>query len=115
MDPGGTIDTKGTYVQLSAATIAPIRFLNVSVGNRDNATMTTCVWRLDIAIGGAGSEQVIIPNLLFGVHASGDTIDPTTYSFPVDIPAGVRLAARTDCSINDATDRLIDVCTYGVG
>jgi len=40
---------------------------------------------------------------------------PVLGPFPVAIPSGSRIAARAQCNISDATDRLFDVAVYGVG
>lgn len=114
VDPGGTINTKGAYSQLSAALVHPIKWIIIAVGNQANTARTTCFWLIDIAIGAGGSEQVVIPNLSFISRTEDDMPRPHAVGLPVDIPAGVRLAVRAQCSINDATDRLIDVAVYGV-
>lgn len=115
IDPGGTANTKGSYAEIEDATAKPIRQLIVQVGDRANNIMTTATWLLDIAIGAAGSEVVLIPDLLLVASTGNDTILPGVLGpFPVWVPAGSRLAARAQCSINDATDRLIDVGIIGV-
>lgn len=45
---------------------------------------------VDIAVGAAGSEQVIIPNLLVNTRS----MCVTEYRFPIAIPAGTRISAR---------------------
>lgn len=115
VDPGGTINTKGSYAQITAATTAPIRYLVVAVTNQNNATTTTAAWLFDIAIGGSGSEVVIVPDLMEVIDSNLDTLTPCHYCFPVNIPVGSRIAIRAQCSINDATDRLIDFNLIGIG
>jgi hypothetical protein len=58
---------------------------------------------------------VILGNLAYVVDSGIDTPEPQYYGFPVSIPKGSRVAARAQCSINDATDRLIDITLIGLG
>lgn len=115
VDPGGTINTKGSYSEITSATTAPIRYLVVAVTNQNNGTGTTAAWLFDIAIGGSGSEVVIVPDLMEVLDSNLDTLTPCHYCFPVNIPVGSRIAIRAQCSINDATDRLIDFNLIGIG
>ena len=115
VDPGGVAHTKGSYSELTASTTAPIRWLIVCVSNRANTAGATSAWLLDIAIGAAASEQVIIPNLQMVADSSFDMPMPSIFAFPVDIPTGTRIAARTQSDTTDATDRLLDVVVIGVG
>lgn len=115
IDPGGTINTKGAYSEITSATTAPINWLVVFITNQNNATTTLAAWLFDIAIGGSGSEQVIVENLPFVNDSNLDVFMPLVYAFPVSIPVGSRIAVRAQCSINDATDRLFDINMIGVG
>jgi hypothetical protein len=115
VDPGASINTKGSWVQIVASTTNPIRMLMVGLGNGTNSTRTAYDWLLDIGIGPAASEIVLLGDQHLEAHTSDDLISPTFIGpFPCNIPAGTRLAARTQCSGADATDRLCDVLIYGV-
>lgn len=115
IDPGATVNTKGAYSQLSAATPYPIRLLTFSIGCQLNTVRTTQSWLVDIAVGAAGSEVVILPNIVLNCSTSPDIIEPQTINrLPVNIPAGTRLSVRAQSSGNDATDRLFDIILYGV-
>lgn len=116
IDPGASTHTKGSYVQLTGSTNRPHKYIAIAVGNQANSTRSSFVWLLDIAIGGAGSEQVIIPNLALNCSSTSDIILPQCFNMlPVNIPRGSRIAARAQCSGNDATDRLFDLIVYGMG
>jgi len=115
IDPGGTAHTKGAYSEIVSSTTNPIRWLTITIGNMDNDVRTTALWLIDVAIGAAGSEQVLIANLMLNCNTSNDMVSPQIFPpLGVNIPAGTRLAARAQCSIIDATDRLIDILLYGV-
>jgi hypothetical protein len=82
-----TPHTKGSWSQIIASTsnvTTLIRFgvSGVNVSAADSATL------LDIGVGAAGSETVIVPNLAIGGSAGA------FYSIPVEIPSGSRIAAR---------------------
>jgi hypothetical protein len=113
IDPGGTINTKGSYSEITAATTNRIRGLHACFGTQFNADMTTGSFLVDIAVGAGGSEQNIIENMHVAA-SNGETLDAMGGVLDVNIPAGTRLSARCQSSINDATDRLIDIVIIGV-
>jgi len=113
VDPGATADTKGVYSEITASTTSPIRWLLISLGNQSNAIRTYCRWFVDLAIGAAGSEVVVIPNIPVRASSVADGIFGSLISLPCTIPVGSRIAIRAECSINDATDRLFDAVVTG--
>ncbi len=115
VDPGGSANTKGAWSQLVASTAREIRALGLAVGrNAGNQSLSDADFLVDIGVGAAGSERVIIPDWYAFSGSSGDTYrSQGTPAFPVYIPAGSRVAARAQSSDTDATDRLIDVIAYG--
>ena len=116
VDPGGVANTKGAYSEITAATTRPLRALVLGLGNQENAAMSGGRWLFDIAIGAAGSEQVVIPNIMAAADGGLDTIyEGMLGPYPINLPAGVRLAVRSQSGITDATDRLLDAILYGVG
>jgi len=82
--------TKGTYSQLIASTSADATGLYIGI---NNAAASGRSFLVDIAVGAAASEQIILANLLIDqplrfVHS---------LQLPCLIPAGSRLAARCQC------------------
>ncbi len=115
VDPGATINTKGAWSQIVASATNPLRALVACIGNQLNGVRIAGDYLVDIGVGGAGSEQIIIPDLHVEDSSNSDTIVPSVLGpFAVDIPATTRLAARAQCSHADATDRLFDITLYGV-
>lgn len=117
IDPGGSSLTKGAYVQFSAATALPIKAIIVKPANQANAARQFSGFYIDVAIGGAGLEQVLIPDLIAVSDASPNYPGLLYISYPpipVNIPAGSRLAARAAANTTDATDRLFDLVLFGV-
>lgn len=112
IDPGGTSNTKGSYVEFSSSTAADYNFIcpMVSLGGKNQTDSFT--WAMDIALGSAGSEVVLIPDLRFAVACGSfpkPFLTPRSQSLLTYIPAGSRLSARLAASGNTATQRLLDV------
>jgi hypothetical protein len=95
IDPGATADTKGAYAQITAST--PIRSdsLILAFDGRNDGSLSTCVWAVDIAIGASGSEQIIIADFIAVARSQHDGVSPRySFPFPIPIPVGTRVAAR---------------------
>jgi len=92
----GTIsaNTKTGFQQLIASTTYDSAFAFIGLLSW-YGTATYASSLVDIAIGAAGSEQVILPNLIsqYG-YATGGGFTFTHYSLPLSIPAGTRIAGR---------------------
>jgi hypothetical protein len=114
IDPGATAEIKGAWVQLTASS-AQLQGLFCAIGNQIQIARSWSTWCLDIGIGGAGSEKVILPDLpLFSISGIAQMAPIFSPFFPISIPAGSRIAARASCYINTATVRLFDLVLYGL-
>lgn len=95
-NPAGAANTKNTtWTELIASTAfdAELVVLTLSGSNASGSDTSTL---LDIGIGASSSESVLIPDLLAGYVAGGTSATGTrTYMFPLGIPAGSRISART--------------------
>lgn len=120
VDPGGSANTKGAYAELTSSTTSSYQgfFLAVGPGNSTTSSTTTPLWGLDIAIGAAGSEIVILPDQLLEAATTSSQASPIQPPalgyYPIPIPAGSRIAARAQCSATTANGRLLGVAFYGV-
>jgi hypothetical protein len=112
IDPGGTINTKGSYAELESSTSDAISDFIICIGTADNVGHSNCSWLIDVAIGGAGSEEIILADLRIRQHSQ----EPTKPNVRIleSIPAGTRIAVRSQCNIIDATDRLLTISLNGV-
>ncbi len=115
VDPGGTANTKGAWAELTASLTIDAKSLLVMIGNRGNTIRNDENYLLDIGVGGAGSEVVVVPDLHFIGPGTGDQLHPRAHLVPCNIPAGSRVAARGRCTSTDATDRLFDVAGIAFG
>lgn len=112
IDPGGVANTKGSWVQIDASTANPMKMLMMTFSCGEDLSKTFTSWLFDIAVGSGGSEQVIVENFMLNVgpdEALGGHLGP----IPINIPAGSRIAVRSQCDITGATDRVLDVSIYG--
>lgn len=115
VEPGGTANTKGSWSQLIASTANPYKAILVAIGNQARDTRSGASWLVDIGIGAAAAETTLVPNLPARVQAATDLPVPRFHGpLPVHIPAGTRISARAQCSINTAGDRLLDAIVYGL-
>jgi hypothetical protein len=90
LSAAGSANTKGSYSQLIATSSFPAVGILISF-SRHNAGGSGFDYLVDIAIGAAASEHVIISNL---VSSGGAEQGTYTYFFPCSIPAGSRISAR---------------------
>jgi hypothetical protein len=103
IDPGGTANTKGAWVQLTASTARKTNWAAVSIQEENSPLGAN--WLIEIAIGAAGSEAIILDNLhIFGTAGLGPQCK---FFLPMAIPAGVRVAARASCSSTSAGRNLM--------
>ena len=114
VDPGGSSNTKGAYSEVTSSTNEDLREIYMHLGNAKNASLSAAGFLFDIAIGSAGNEEIIVSNLAVYTHPAHNSPTPGSYRLPIQIPAGTRIAVRSQSSITNATDRILDVAIYGV-
>lgn len=104
-----TIHTKGSYTQLIASTTYDWHgFWIYAINTATSAAATDLL--LDVAVGAAASEQVILPNWMVG-WSPAVTLGPRRMFVPIFIPRGRRIAARSQALI--ASD-VVNVLVFGV-
>lgn len=113
VDPGGVINTKGAWSEISASITNPIRYMLICVGSQANAVISSSNNLLDIGVGAAAAEQVVINNIALIGSGGPDLYEPGIVAMFVSVAAGQRLSARKQCTITDATDRLNDIVIVG--
>lgn len=112
IDAGASANTKGAWSEITSSSDDLIGFC-ISVGNNQNSGMVDANFLLDIAIGGAGNEEVIVPNL-FIVTSLRESLHYARVFHGIRIPSGTRIAARIQSNITDAADRVLDIVLNGV-
>lgn len=120
VDPGGTANTKGAYIQLSASLTSDISgfLLLFDAQAQLSGSVGGVSWLIDLAVGAAGSEKIILPNLfVMGVMNTGafsEILHSVIPYIPLQIRTGTRLAIRAQCSTNTSPDRIFGVTFYGI-
>lgn len=90
---GGTVHTKGSYAQVTASLNYDIEgFFITLAGVTSNGTAPGGL--MDIAIGAAASEQIVIADMLIGGPNAQGGFVVQSYWIPLRIPAGTRVSAR---------------------
>lgn len=104
-----TPHTKGTTpTQLIASTAADSYAIQVHIHNNSTSNATTSTL-LDIMTGAGGSEVVLIPDLMAGWVLPVATSNVwRTYTFPIFIPSGTRISARSQSVVASKT------CSVGI-
>ncbi len=112
VDPGTTVDTKGSYSEIVASTGEDIRGFHIAFGDR-HSTRAVSGFLFDIAIGASSSEEIILPNYYFSTNTSETAAEWMSPFIPVHIPSGTRIAVRAQAETSSASQRLHDVVIYG--
>lgn len=114
VDAGVVADTKGVYSELTAATSGNYKYVGISIGANGDLNMSADCWSLiDIAIGEAGSEQIILGDIPYVNDSAINMSFKQVQALPLNIPAGVRVAARSQCKVTASDARVSDVSIHG--
>jgi hypothetical protein len=96
----GAVNVKGSYPATPLSTSTPRDAHGILIFNTAKS-VSAADYLVDIAIGAAASEQIIVENLLFAAGSSSGVL--RSYYLPVKVPAGARLNARSQSSTAAAT------------
>lgn len=116
VDPGAVVSTYGPWVTANASLPADVVALFPVVTNLSNAAPTSqsATFKVDIGVGGAGSEVVIVDGLRFTSSTGGGFGPLPTMWLPVSVAAGSRVAVRGLAALTDATDRKFGIALYAL-
>jgi hypothetical protein len=107
--PSATAHTKGSWVELTAATLFEYSRVTVQI----NRTVSAANYHVDIGIGGAGAETVLIADLGFGGTATTTGWHATWWDFPIHVPKGSRLSSRCQSNIASGTATIVSIIGIG--
>lgn len=95
-----SVNTKGSWAEITASTTRAYKGLILTPGYTSTGTSPT--FFLDVGIGSAGSEQVILENIYMTRGADiGSPVGLTV--IPWDLPAGSRVAMRCQSTVTVCT------------
>lgn len=104
----GSLNTKGAWAQLVASTAADLAALAIGFQGATVATNANGGLLIDIGIGGAGSEAVLISDIYLDVSSNEGLAPRSPVVYGVEVPAGSRLSARyARSSANNAVDLVL--------
>lgn len=103
----GSANTKGSWVELSSAVDAPIRFALALMGMRNTSISTTSASLIDFGVGAAASEIAVAENIPTFGDANLDRHHPRFHHLPISVKSGARLAARQQNSVNYTIDVIV--------
>ena len=114
IDAGATASTKSAWVELNSSTSVDVDALFAVVGfNGDTGRTAAATALLDIGVGAASSEYVIVPNLFLRWTTTTDGPQQILGVLPVPVRNASRLVARLACTDATAGDRTLDLCLHG--
>lgn len=96
----GLVNVKGAYPATPISASTPHDAQGILLFNTAKS-VSAADYLVDIALGAAGSERIVIPNLLWAAGSSSAIL--RSYFLPLNIPAGSRLNARAQCSTASGT------------
>lgn len=118
IDCGASPNTKSAWVEVTDDIPQDINYAIVIVTRQLAASPGSVDYALDLGIGAAGEEAVVVDNLPFSACSAplgGDTAwNPLVFPMPVSWAAGDRLAVRAAASTSDAAARIVDVVVLGI-
>jgi hypothetical protein len=112
VDPGGSANTKGAWVEVASATDFDSSWLLLSV-LPSGTLLSAQSWQVDVAVGASGSEQVVIPDVY--IYGSSTVDNQVRLALPFSIPAGSRIAVRAQCSSTTTPGREREVVVHLIG
>ena len=96
-------NTLGSYVELVSAANNDRPINRIIVQCYPDTSVGQGEIMVNIAIGAAASEEIIIPNLFLPTSPTGGNIAMYTFDFPIEIPSGVRISAAVQSSTSNET------------
>jgi len=108
-----TVHVKSAWTEITAATTAAHEFIAIVFGGFNNGSATR-QFLVDIGTGGAGSEVVLLPDMLVSVDHATDRITAYVGPLPVTIASGTRLSFRAQADNVETSFNIIDVAVYGL-
>lgn len=96
----GAVNVKGVYPATPLATSTAHDSHGILIFNTAKS-VSAGDYLVDIALGAAAAERVVIPNLLFSAGSSSGVL--RSFYLPLNVPKGSRLNARAQCSTASGT------------
>jgi len=121
VNPGTTANTKGAYTEITSSLEMDCKWINLFLARLVGGTEDDNSWLVDIAIGAAGNEEIILPDLYMFLNRFGNSYyynrhwGPRVFEMPFSIPVGTRIAARAQSTtiVTDTRNIYVHMLAYG--
>lgn len=112
-DPGGTINAKGAWSEVTSDSEFDLAGFVLSIGANLNTAQDSANWLIDVGIGPAGDEEVIRENIVCSSTSQEKLWFDGCFK-RVKIAKGERIAIRAASEETDATDRIRSYTFVGI-
>lgn len=112
-DPGAVANTKGAWSEIEASLAHDYAGFSLLLSGNQNSSATDQTGLIDIGIGGAGNEEVILSNVPFKV-SSNEFLGSAPCFYNITLPKGQRLSVRVQSTNTQISDRTNGLYFYGV-
>lgn len=110
VDPGGTANTYGSWVEFCSAAPITYKYIMMTIGGYScNGLDTATTWNLNIGVTGTPASNIILADYYLSGHNYFDV--PAPYGLlqlPISIKKGDAIHLQTKCTTNNSLDRYID-------
>lgn len=115
VSPGGVANTKGAWSQITASTTEDITAIELIMNDETNLTgLAVQGYLMDVGVGAAGQEQVVIPDLDLVTGSPSSTLSPLSIGpMNISIPARSRIAVRAQTGNSNTLQNPIGVVIIG--
>lgn len=123
VDPGGTVNTYGSWTRMGAAELTPfdVRLLWLTLGYQGNTSIAGANFLYEVAATPDAAATIdsglIVEGLQMRTQGTTNTmISPAHYGpFEVEVPKGYRIYVRAMSSINTSPSRLMSAVVHVAG
>lgn len=112
VDPGGTANTKGSWVSLGTTSKAWRKVIITANSEATSAAVNPYSWMIDIATANDGSN-IKVPDYSLSRHYATTCVPGASPPLDVQIASGATVYARASCSSNEATIRKLLLAVVG--
>lgn len=106
-----TSNAKGSYTQVFASTSFTANRLNI----RGRTRAASTAFLVDLALGAAGAETVLIPNTIWESYTGSSHYGQAWFDVPAAVPSGSRIALRCQSSVGSSTTVVLAVSIFAAG
>lgn len=114
VDPGGTANQLGGWVEVVNSTARPYRALMAAFGIGDTTTTPNGKTLVELGIGASPNEVIIVQGISMAAELNRDSWMPSFFHLPIAVPANSALSARSQSTDIAVGKREVDVVLYGV-